>query len=88
MDTQALIPPTLIALHNFIRDYDPQEIHNYDDIALDFQMGLPPEPAGELGTGLATSNERAQASKRQDKIAANMWEQYQQYLGGHAAYNR
>ena len=80
MDVQALIPPALAALHNFIRDYDPEEIHNYDDEALDIQMGLPPEPAGELGAGPATSEERARASERRDKIAADMWEQYQRYL--------
>ena len=87
MDVQTLIPPALAALHNFIRDYDPEEIHNYDDEALDIQMGLPPEPAGELGAGPATSEERARASERRDKIAADMWEQYQRYLDSPATRN-
>ena len=56
MYVQVLIPP---ALHNFIHDYDPEEIHNYNDEVLDIQMGLPPEPAGELGAGPAMSEERA-----------------------------
>jgi hypothetical protein len=80
MEVQALIPPALAALHNFIRDFDPEEIHDYDDEALDLQMGLPPEPAGELGTGPATLAERSRANERRDKIAADMWEQYQRYL--------
>ena len=85
MDIQAQIPSALAALHNFIRDYDPEEIHMYDedeesDDSFEFPTNLQPESAGELGTGPATSDERARANKRRDKIAADMWEQYQDYL--------
>jgi len=79
MDVQALIPPALAALHNFIRNYDPGEIHVYDDDQqFDFQMA--PQFTGELGTGPATADERNRAGERRDKIAADMWEQYQHYL--------
>jgi hypothetical protein len=88
MDVQALIPPALVALHNFICDFDPKEIHDYDDEALDLQMGLPPEPAGELETGPATLAERSRANERRDKIAADMWEQYQPYLESLPAHDR
>jgi hypothetical protein len=81
MDVQALIPPALAALHNFIRKFDPDEIHEFDPVQ--FEMVHRPESAGELGRGPATSNERARANERRDKIAADMWEQYQRYLVAH-----
>jgi hypothetical protein len=31
MDIQVLIPPALCAIHNFIRRYDPDEIHHFND---------------------------------------------------------
>jgi hypothetical protein len=98
MEVQAQIPAALAALHNFIRQYDPGDIHMYDedkdedeDILLDFQMGPWPEDedkdedVGELGTGWVTSGETVRANKRRDEIAAAMWEQYQAYLESCAA---
>lgn len=73
MDTQALILPALVALHNFIRQYDPEEIHMFNDEAFDFPMS-PPE--SELGTGPATSRETKRANERRDRIAGEMWTQY------------
>ena len=35
MNIQALIPPVLTALHNFIWEYNPEEIHGYDDLTID-----------------------------------------------------
>jgi hypothetical protein len=87
MEIQALIPPALAALHNFIRQYDPDEIHMYDeDELLDFQTDTHRESVGELGTGPVTSAESARANKRRDEIAGVMWEQYQHYLESRAAY--
>jgi hypothetical protein len=91
MDIQVQIPAALAALHNFIRQYDPQEDDMPADNLLDFQrernlesvqepMDCNPESIGELGTGPPTPNERDRANERRDKIAADMWEQYQQYL--------
>jgi len=62
MDIQVLIPPALAALHNFIQDYDPEEIHMYNDQAFDFRPD--PEFVGELGIGPATLDERNQANER------------------------
>jgi hypothetical protein len=89
MEVQARIPAALAALHNFIQQYDPGDIHIYDedededeDVLLDFRMGPRPEDknkdkdVGELGTGRVTSGETARANKRRDEIAAAMWEQY------------
>ena len=89
MSTQALIPPALAALHNFIREYDPEEIHLYnddDDEPFDLEISTHPESVGELGTGIVTPDERNRANERRDKIAADMWEQYQIYLRSHAAH--
>ena len=84
MDVQAMIPPALAALHNFIREYDPDEIHMYDeDELLDLHPNL--EPVGELGTGRVTPDETVRAKQRRDDIADAMWEQYQHYLEGRRA---
>jgi hypothetical protein len=83
MDIQVLIPPALAALHNFIRQYDPDDIDLDADDPPNFQMDSDPEFTGELGEGPATSSERARANERRDGIAAAMWEQYQDYLGTH-----
>jgi len=91
MSIQALIPPALAALHNFIRQYDPGEIciYNYvnnpnnpnnDDELLDIQMGVHPGSVGELELAAVTPHERARANERRDRIADEMWEQYQLVL--------
>ena len=91
MDTQTLIPPALAALHNFIWQYDPDEIQMYgDDAPLDLpspalHMGPHPETLGELQMYEVTPAERVQAKERQDQIANSMWQQYQQYLESRVA---
>ena len=57
MSVQALIPPVLAALHNFIQQYNPEEIHMYDDDELiDFEMD-PCRSTRVLGTGPAIPDE-------------------------------
>jgi len=92
MTIQALIPPALAALHNFIRQFDPEEIHIYDDDddddddeSLEFQVAPHPEVVGELGRGMVTPAETTRANRRRDEIAHNMWEQYEVYLASHGA---
>jgi hypothetical protein len=85
MSVQALILPALAALHNFIWQYDPEEIRIYDDDdTFDFQMGT--GPIEVLGTGPVTPGEVHQANERQDKIVGEMWAQYQRYLHDCAAH--
>ncbi len=87
MSVQALIPPALAALHNFIQQYNPKEIHTYnDDELIDFEMD-PHWSTGVLGTGPATPDEMLRANERRDRIAGEMWAQYQHYLRDHAACN-
>ena len=79
MAIQALIPPALAALHNFIWQYDPKEIHKFDDtVAIELKMG-PHKSAGELEAGHVMPNKTLQANKRWDKIVNEMWEQYQHF---------
>jgi hypothetical protein len=85
MHIQALIPPALAALHNFIRQYDPEDIQLYDGELIDEVS--PPESAGELGTGPVTPVETLRANERRDRIAGEMWAQYQRYLGDRAAHS-
>jgi hypothetical protein len=64
MAIQALIPPALAVLHNFIQQYDPEEIHEFDDtVMIELQMG-PHESAGELGAGHVMPNETLRANER------------------------
>ena len=97
MDIQALIPPALTALHNFIRQYDPEDIETSDDDddddnddddddnnnnnnkLPDFQSPLS-DTVGELRMGAVMSHKTARANKRRDRIAGEMWEQYQHYV--------
>ena len=74
---QALIPSALAALHNFIREYDPEEIGEIE-ISDDEEPLL--ESVGELGAGPVTRDETLRANARRDQIADAMWEQYQTYL--------
>jgi hypothetical protein len=77
MSIQTLIPPSLVALHNFIREFDPQEIQMYDDDPrLELEIAPHLKSAGELGMGLVTPGEMARANEKRDKIASDLWEQY------------
>ncbi len=82
-----MIPAALAALHNFIRQYDPKEIHMFDDQLVDFQKGFCPESPGELEIDAVDPDEIAQADEKWDKIAGDMWEQYQQNIRDHAAHH-
>jgi hypothetical protein len=85
MDIQARLPPALAALHNFIRKHDPDDIADFDDVE-DPQPGARAEegPAaageGQLAEGLPRAAERRQTNERRDRIAQDMWIQYQTEL--------
>ena len=67
MSTQALIPPALAVLHNFIREYDPEEIHLYNndnDKPFDLEIGTHPKSVGKLGTGTVMPDERNCANEK------------------------
>lgn len=81
LDVQARLPPALAALHNFIREHDPDDLAEYEG-AEDPQPGVrqDPEGAGELARGVPRAPERNQAVRRRDQIAQAMWVQYQEEL--------
>jgi DDE superfamily endonuclease len=84
MDIQAHVPPALAALHNFIRKYNPDNIADFDNVE-DPQPGACMEgPAaaeeGQLADGLPGAAEREQTNERRDRIAQEMWTQYQAEL--------
>jgi hypothetical protein len=81
LDIQARLPPGLAALHNFIRERDPDDLAEYEG-AEDPQPGVRqyPEGAGELARGLPRAPERNQAVRRRGQIAQAMWLQYQEEL--------
>jgi hypothetical protein len=83
MEIQARLPPALAALHNFIRKHDPDDLADFDDVE-DPQPGTrtagPPAEEGQLAEGLPSAAERQQAHERRDKIAQEMWMQYQAEL--------
>ena len=65
MQIQALIPPALTALHNFIWQYNPEEIHMYDDND-EINSLISPRPGSveELRMDAVTSCEMKQANDR------------------------
>ena len=82
MDIQACLPPALAAVHNFIQKHDPNDIADFDDVE-DPQPGAHMEGAaaeGQLADGLPRTAERQQTNERWDRIAQDMWVQYQAEL--------
>jgi len=81
MSIQARIPSALAALHNFIRDFDPEEVHIFDEQPLDFALEIADHNGtSELKQGPVTPAQTARANERRDRIANDMWVQYQEYL--------
>ena len=74
MSLQAQIPVTLAAVHNFIREHEPEEEENDDD----------PDDIQPIGGGVGDDDDEAaeihdglgQHDDRRDQIAKDMWAQY------------
>ena len=76
METQARIPPALAAIHNFIRQHDPEEISDFSDILGQYTNT---EESGELAAGPPTPEEQQIALEYQDDIAQRMFQDYLAY---------
>lgn len=89
MEIQALIPMALCALHNFIREEDPEvfyqdydadipEIIHADDVngAAHAHVVRGNNAQGELSDGPPNAAEKRRADTRRDEIAAAMWADY------------
>ena len=83
MEYQVRVPPALCALHNFIRIYDPLEIHDFGDIQGDPDRIHEDHHTGSLAEGPASRAERNNADARRDYIAQTMWDSYQEWLRVH-----
>jgi hypothetical protein len=82
VDTQAKLAPALAAIHNVIREYDDIDIMAQLDEDVDYNSGIeePSAGAGDLAQGPARTAERRQSDARRDRIAGEMWQQYQAEL--------
>ena len=80
MDIQAWIPVALCAIHNFVRQYDPDAFFDPELTEGDLSAELGGDELGVLDDGPADAAERRQADQRRDNIAQEMWEDYQQEL--------
>ena len=72
MDVQAQLPSTLVAIHNFIQLYDPDEILDLIDEAEDILAGARIPQTGDLTAGPARAVKRALADGKWDGIAQDI----------------
>lgn len=77
MDVQARIPSALVAIHNFIRTYDPDELADFKDI-LEDQPDV--DEFGDLASGPPTRTEQRRAEQTRDGVAEAMWADYVAYM--------
>jgi hypothetical protein len=81
MTVQARILPALAALHNFILQHDPTDLNDYIDVGFDPNPGWYTEhDLGVLSEGRTTRAEKRRADERRDRIAMDMWIDYQAVL--------
>ena len=80
MHVQARIPAALCALHNFIREFDPDDFYDPEFGGINLLGGDDDVGQGILGDGPADVAERRWADTCRDEIARDMWVDYQQEL--------
>nr|GAT44780.1 predicted protein [Mycena chlorophos] len=81
MSIQARIPPALAALHNFILQHDPEDRVD-PTIRDDPSPGYHPrmDNIGDIATERHNAEESEEGVALRDRVADEMWEQYQDYL--------
>ena len=84
MDIQVCIPAALCALHNFMHSQEPDayflEIDDAEEdwnLVRDMEEEVDEEVLGQLGNGLTTAAERQWDEALCDRIAEEMWVDYQ-----------
>ncbi|KAI0759073.1 hypothetical protein C8Q74DRAFT_1221647 [Fomes fomentarius] len=77
MDVQARIPSALVAVHNFIWMYDPDELADFKDI-LEDQPNV--DEFGDLASGPPTHTKQRWAEQTRDGVAEAMWADYIAYM--------
>lgn len=73
---QAKMVLVICVLHNFIRVHDPED---FDDNLPD-EENTTTHASSDDHASFVSNEERRRANTLRDKIADNMWEQYQEYL--------
>ncbi len=80
MDIQARIPAALAAVHNFIVEYDWEDLKDFEYV-IDENPGMiqvNESGFGDLSNGPASRREKSRAAVKRDEIAQAMWNSYQQ----------
>ena len=87
MDVQARVPAALCALHNFMCRHEPDALFSdLDDVEeewnvlTDMEEEVDEEFYGHLGDGPTIAAERQRAEALCDRIAQDMWLDYQRVL--------
>ncbi|KAG6850243.1 hypothetical protein H0H93_015795 [Arthromyces matolae] len=82
MDIQAMIPPALAAVQNYILNHDSKEASLLSDLLDPVPGALPPteQNFGSLAQGPARRAEKSCANAFWDQVAQEMWESYQSIM--------
>jgi hypothetical protein len=80
MDIQARIPTALCALHNFIRQFNPEDFYDPELGGINLLNEEDDVGQGVIGNGPADPVERRRADTCRDAIAREMWIDYQEEL--------
>ena len=83
MDIQARIPAALCALHNFIRQFDPEDFYDPELGGINWLNEEDDVGQDVIGDGPADLTERRRADTRRDAITWKMWIDYQEELRNH-----
>lgn len=88
MSIQARVPPAMCALHNFILAHNPDDVDNY--LTGNENNDADPNPGqmrdnnfGMLANTAVSPEEKACAEAKRDRIAEEMWNNYQRVLREH-----
>lgn len=86
MAIQIRIPPALAAIHNMLVELDPYDLEEHlEDLDAhggppDRERGYADEDVGELAMGPIRRAEERRANARRDRIAQEMWTDYQRIV--------
>ena len=81
LKTQARLVAALVAIHNFIWVYDPEDLPEIDDDQIVTGHGTEVD-LGRLQSGISTE-EQNHASDFRKKIALAMWQDYTEWKARH-----
>ena len=80
IDIQGQIASAICVVHNFIRIHDPKDLEDEERFLQNNEPESTPDIIQASGNGGISTQEAKAAATRRDKIAEEMWGQYQGYL--------